>query len=611
MRSNIDTPVHRGIPGGVRRSYRAALALIVGAGLLVAAVPVSANAATPSSLFPAVVTPATPTDSDSSAVQLGVTFSSSVSGQVTGVKFYKGAQNTGTHTGALWNAAGEKLAAATFVNETASGWQTAAFEKPVTITAGAQYVASYFAPNGHYAATNNGFDAAVENGNLTAPVGAGIYKYGATGALTSTYENSNYFVDVIFVAGTAPTPTPTAPPTPATPPTPTPTPPPAQAPAPGAGQGVDATLRQVDGGTGYYGNFSNGLPTDPSYFPIGVWYESVLSASDAATDRDAGINTYVELTADTDLNAIAAAGSYAIPSSSGAPSSGYLLNDEIDMINGPGAGYTVMEEALKQVPAGKMSYANYGKGVTFWESDAEAAQFVGYPNLLSADNYWFTDPNICGAWEGATLAGTRGTDLTSSECRLAANYGKTVDRVRELVEPLGSKPVWNFVELGHPFTGETPTITAPQIRAAVWSGIIHGARGTIYFNHNFGGPCLSQHVLRDSCGASVRPTVTAVNKQVTELAPVLNAPFVDGILTTTGKVDTAVKKYNGSFYVLAGSGQPDSQNVTFTNECTTATTATVLGENRTVAVSGGTFTDTFADGNAVHLYQLNGGTCGV
>ncbi|MET1072237.1 MAG: hypothetical protein ABWY11_06275, partial [Umezawaea sp.] len=156
-----------------------------------------------------------------------------------------------------------------------------------------------------------------------------------------------------------------------------------------------------------------------------------------------------------------------------------------------------------------------------------------------------------------------------------------------------------------------PTITAPQIRAAVWSGIIHGARGTIYFNHNFGGSCLSQHVLRDSCGASVRPTVTAVNKQVAELAPVLNSPFVDGLVSTTGKVDTAVKIYNGSFYVLAGSAQPAGQSVTVSSECTAATTATVLGENRTIPVSGGKFVDAFADGNAVHIYQLNGGTCGV
>jgi hypothetical protein len=590
----------------IRRGYRAALALVVGAGLVVAAVPLSAAAATTQSLFPAAVTPAVSADPDTVAVQLGVRFSSAVGGQVTAVKFYKSSQNTGTHTGALWTSGGTKLASATFANETASGWQTATFAKPVTITAGTKYVASYLAPKGRYSATNNGFNTALKSGNLTAPIGAGVYTYGTSGALTSSFKNTNYFVDVNFAAQTAAAPAPTPAPTPAPAPTPTPAPPTTPAP------GVSATLRQVDGGTGYYGKYSTGLPTDASYFPSAVWFESVLNATDAAKDKSAGINTYVQLTGDSNLSAIADAGMYAIPDRAGSPTAGYMLNDEVDMIHGPEAGYPVMEEAVRRVPAGKMSYANFGKGVTFWETDSEAAKFVGYPNLVSADNYWFTDPNVCGPWEGAKLAGTEGTALTASQCRLAANYGKTVDRVRELVSPVGSKPVWNFVEVGHPFSeNDAPTITAPQIKAAVWSGIIHGARGTIYFNHNFGGSCISQHVLRDNCGSSIRPTVAAVNAQVAELAPVLNSPFVDGVLTSTGKVDTAVKKYNGSFYVLAGSARPESQSVTFTNECTAATSATVLGENRTVAVSGGKFTDSFADGTAVHLYQLNGGTCGV
>ena len=38
----------------------------------------------------------------------------------------------------------------TFANETASGWQEAKFAKPIAIAANTTYVASYFAPNGHY-----------------------------------------------------------------------------------------------------------------------------------------------------------------------------------------------------------------------------------------------------------------------------------------------------------------------------------------------------------------------------------------------------------------------------------------------------------------------------
>jgi hypothetical protein len=40
--------------------------------------------------------------------------------------------------------------------------------------------------------------------------------------------------------------------------------------------------------------------------------------------------------------------------------------------------------------------------------------------------------------------------------------------------------------------------------------------------------------------------------------------------------------------------------------------ATVLNENRSVPVANGTFRDQFADGNAVHIYRIDGGSsCGA
>ena len=40
---------------------------------------------------------------------------------MSGVRFYKAATNTGTHVGSLWTANGERLAQATFTNETGVG----------------------------------------------------------------------------------------------------------------------------------------------------------------------------------------------------------------------------------------------------------------------------------------------------------------------------------------------------------------------------------------------------------------------------------------------------------------------------------------------------------
>ena len=48
------------------------------------------------------------------------------------------------------------------------------------------------------------------------------------------------------------------------------------------------TLTPVDGGPNHYAKFSHGLPTKKSYFPIGVWLESVLSQADVTRTRTRG-----------------------------------------------------------------------------------------------------------------------------------------------------------------------------------------------------------------------------------------------------------------------------------------------------------------------------------
>ncbi|KUM41157.1 DUF4082 domain-containing protein [Arthrobacter sp. EPSL27] len=137
---------------------------------------------------------------DTSSIELGTAFSVSAAGSATGVRFYKGAGNTGTHVGSLWTAAGERLAQVTFTDETATGWQTATFAAPVPLEPGQSYVVSYLAPNGNYAYTAAFFAEPWINGLLTAPgPNNGRYQYGAGGSVPSNSWNAtNYFVDVVF-----------------------------------------------------------------------------------------------------------------------------------------------------------------------------------------------------------------------------------------------------------------------------------------------------------------------------------------------------------------------------------------------------------------------------
>src|SRR4029077_7830949 len=130
---------------------------------------------------------------------------SSQNGFITGIRFYKSAANTGTHLGNLWTSSGTRLASAVFTGESASGWQQVNFSSPVAITANTIYVASYYAPTGHYSVDAGFFGTAgVTNPPLTFVANRvspnGVYTYSSTSAFpTSSFHANNYCVDVAFV----------------------------------------------------------------------------------------------------------------------------------------------------------------------------------------------------------------------------------------------------------------------------------------------------------------------------------------------------------------------------------------------------------------------------
>src|SRR6185295_8158254 len=79
------------------------------------------------SIFPSTATPAVPLNNDAQGIAVGMKFRSSQKGFIRGVRYYKGAGTTGTHTGHLWSATGTLLGSATFSDATASGWQETLF----------------------------------------------------------------------------------------------------------------------------------------------------------------------------------------------------------------------------------------------------------------------------------------------------------------------------------------------------------------------------------------------------------------------------------------------------------------------------------------------------
>ncbi|WP_245474523.1 N,N-dimethylformamidase beta subunit family domain-containing protein, partial [Bradyrhizobium sp. Leo121] len=155
-------------------------------------------------LFGSSATPATADVSDPHGVEVGLKFTSSTNGQITGIRFYKGSLNTGAHVVDLWSASGTLLATATSTNETASGWQQVSFSSPVNIVAGTTYVASYHMTNGQYSDTPYYFDTLQNptNGSLSATANGlnGVFAY-SSGSIFPTNipaSGDNYWVDVVL-----------------------------------------------------------------------------------------------------------------------------------------------------------------------------------------------------------------------------------------------------------------------------------------------------------------------------------------------------------------------------------------------------------------------------
>jgi Domain of unknown function (DUF4082) len=154
------------------------------------------------------IVPINETVNDTNPVELGLRVCFEKPGFVTAVRFYKGPQNSGPHTGSIWNANGDRLASVAFPTVLPKGWQDAELAEPLRISSadvGSEFVVSYFAPNGYYSGDNDWFtDRYVLTHGVTAfPNNArgpnGVYRYGATGGFPNqTYRASNYWVDLKY-----------------------------------------------------------------------------------------------------------------------------------------------------------------------------------------------------------------------------------------------------------------------------------------------------------------------------------------------------------------------------------------------------------------------------
>jgi Domain of unknown function (DUF4347)/Domain of unknown function (DUF4082) len=157
-------------------------------------------------LLPTLFTTQTPvltnvTDGSGSAgdYELGMEFTSTKAGQIDAIRYYKAPSETGPHEGKIWSSNGTLLASVTFTNETASGWQQQALTTPLTIQPNTTYVVSVNV-NSYYVATNNGIASTLTNGDISAIADGsnGVYNDSPGLFPTQSWQNSNYFRDIVF-----------------------------------------------------------------------------------------------------------------------------------------------------------------------------------------------------------------------------------------------------------------------------------------------------------------------------------------------------------------------------------------------------------------------------
>jgi hypothetical protein len=144
--------------------------------------------------------------SSTRAITVGVKFWSTQAGTISAIKFYRGATSPQGYVVSLYSAGGSILLGSVRMQQESGsvpGWQQAVFATPIPIAANTTYVAAYYVPGGQYAASPYALNQSLSNGPLIAPAASGV---GGNGVYNNNqrfpskdYQNTNYFVDVVFV----------------------------------------------------------------------------------------------------------------------------------------------------------------------------------------------------------------------------------------------------------------------------------------------------------------------------------------------------------------------------------------------------------------------------
>ena len=384
--------------------------------------------------------------------------------------------------------------------------------------------------------------------------------------------------------------------------------------------GAGLALRRVawEGGPAYWKQFANAQQwTDPSFFPIGIWYNGPSNNAEVQWDKDHGINFYVGMWEGTDFSLFEDNGVYWLgdklnstfkDSSPNWP--GVFLDDEVDGRYSPTEGLKYLQGLKASASSGKFTYTNYTQ-LTIGSDMATSDQqnYVNLPGVVSMDMYWYTIP-FC---DWTPYRGDLYADpVPKATCRTASSYGKAMNglTIRDSSDGV-LHPRWMFLENLNGLSGQTHVgyVSPGQLKGSAMNSIINEARGLMWFNQSFTGPCQTSGALREAqiegtkfCGYAQMQAMGEVNNLVHSLAPVINTQSYQWTFGTG--LDTMLKTYDGSAYIFTMTDGTTGTRTLTLPAGITGKTAEVIGENRAITINNATLTDTFPNEYTYHIYKI-------
>lgn len=358
--------------------------------------------------------------------------------------------------------------------------------------------------------------------------------------------------------------------------------------------------------------------SDPNFFPIGVWLQQPRHAK---AYKDAGVNLYIGLWDGLDqpqLDDLKNAGmkvmcdqnTFALGKLSDTTIYGWTEYDEPDNAQwnastnqydpciDPAVVFNTYS-GIKSKDASRPVFLNLGQGVS-------NIDWVGRGTCTGKTEMYPVYKN--GYVKACDIVSfdiypVNNTDVTSGKLWYVP---KGVDSL--MIWGENKKPVWCWIEVTKIDSKTSKRQPTPEeVKAEVWMALIHGATGFGYFCHSW-TPTLNDAALLSD--AVMLPAVTKINKEVAALAPVLNSVSTKGYAAVTSgntavPIDLMTKNLGTVNYIFAVGMRPGATSATFT--ISSGNQVEVMGENRTLTVSSGKFTDNFTS-YGVHLYKITSGS---